>query len=279
MIEDEDAYQAAQLHVSSNKPEQFRNNLGFIIKLNAEIQKSPDPKNKDSEENYYNLPLEIGCRLPSTYPLIEAPNIMVRCSTHNLTRKFTEDLSSFMSDSHSSESSILEIIEWIKENVKNYLNKSGQNSQKCQATKVINTQLNFSRMWIYSSHIYSLNKRKSIVQWAKDFDLNGFSKPGKPGMICVEGEQNNVQNFWTQLRSVPWQKLQIKDTESYLINDISKFNDLRKFTDFEEMTFSNENDSHIDIGLLFAFLKQKGFQNIFNIFFGVDGKLPDSPPK
>ena len=46
--------------------------------------------------------------------------------------------------------------------------------------------INFARMWIYSHHIYSLNKRKSIVQWAKDFGLDGFSKPGKPGMICVK---------------------------------------------------------------------------------------------
>lgn len=216
------------------------------------------------------------CRLPSTYPLIEPPNVLVRCSQQNLNRKFTEDLSAYILESHANESSILDIIEWIKENVNKYLSNNNKNTRSDATKQAANGLYSFSRMWIYSHHIYSLNKRKSIVQWAKDFDLNGFSKPGKPGMICVEGESENVQKFWTQLRSVPWQKIQIKENELFQIEP-SKLDEYQKFYEFKEMVFSNENDSHIDIGLLFAFLKEKGFQSVFNMYFGVDGKLPDSP--
>lgn len=135
--------------------------------------------------------------------------------------------------------------------------------------------MTFSRMFIYSHHIYSVNKRKHIVNWAKEFDLTGFSMPGKPGMICVEGEMTNVQKFWTQLKTEPWHKLQIKETQNFEI-DSSNMKSSRKFDNFEEKLFSSNNDANIDIGVLFAFLKEKGLESIFNLYFGVDGKLPNA---
>lgn len=59
---------------------------------------------------------------------------------------------------------------------------------------------------------------------------------------------------------------------------MSKLKEFKKFSNFEEMVFNADStDNHIDNGLLLAFLKEKGFQNIFNLYFGVDGKLPDFP--
>ena len=58
----------------------------------------------------------------------------------------------------------------------------------------------------------SLNKRRNILEWAKDLDLNGFSKPGKPGVICVEGHQSNVQAYLTKLKSINWQRLMVRIT-------------------------------------------------------------------
>jgi hypothetical protein len=57
--------------------------------------------------------------------------------------------------------------------------------------------------------IYSLNKRKNIIEWAKDLQLNGFSKPGKPGVICVEGNHLNVLEYLTRLKSMNWQRLTV----------------------------------------------------------------------
>ena len=50
--------------------------------------------------------------------------------------------------------------------------------------------------------------------------------------------------------------------------------ELHKFEGFEEKLFNEGgNESSIDKGLLFAFLKEKGFSSIFNLYFGVEGKL------
>ena len=128
-------------------------------------------------------------------------------------------------------------------------------------------------MFIYSHHIYSVNKRRNIVQWAKDLNLNGFSMPGKPGMICVEGETDSVQEFWIKLRSLAWHKLQIKDTQTFQLNeDKSNLNEFSKFDNFEEKIFSINNDANIDLGQLFSFLKEKNLNYIFSMYFGVEGK-------
>ena len=54
-----------------------------------------------------------------------------------------------------------------------------------------------------------------------------------------------------------------------------QLSELHKFEGFEEKLFNEGggNESTIDKGLLFAFLKEKGFSNIFNLYFGVEGKL------
>jgi len=44
----------------------------------------------------------------------------------------------------------------------------------------------FSRYWIYSHHIYSKVKRRTLQDLAHQFRLTGFCLPGKPGIICVE---------------------------------------------------------------------------------------------
>ena len=54
----------------------------------------------------------------------------------------------------------------------------------------------FSRFWIFSHHIYSKTKRKCILEWSKEMNLKGFSLPGKPGVICAEGLQENCEEYW-----------------------------------------------------------------------------------
>jgi hypothetical protein len=44
----------------------------------------------------------------------------------------------------------------------------------------------FCRYWIYSHHIYSKVKRRTLQELAEQFRLTGFCLPGKPGIICVE---------------------------------------------------------------------------------------------
>jgi hypothetical protein len=37
----------------------------------------------------------------------------------------------------------------------------------------------FVREWLYFHHIYNKDKKRKIVDWAKDYQLTGFSMTGK----------------------------------------------------------------------------------------------------
>ena len=134
---------------------------------------------------YFKIPLEIVCRLPTAYPLSKPPNVFVRCPKHNLSRKFTEELSNYILKTHETDCSILDIIEWIKENIDRFIDSNHATTTTSSPSSKSNATLTFNRLWIYSHHIYSVNKRKNIIQWAKDLELSGFCMPGKPGIICV----------------------------------------------------------------------------------------------
>ena len=121
--EDTEAFAAAQAFIS-NQNESFSKTISFIIKTVAEYE------DNECKSTFVKLPLQIVCRLPVTYPLIEPPNVFVRSNDQSLSRKFTEDLSTYIAQSHSNESSILDIIEWIKDNVGKYLVTKGASAQR-----------------------------------------------------------------------------------------------------------------------------------------------------
>lgn len=205
------------------------------------------------------------------------PEILVRCSKESINKKFSEDLNNHIQEIQNSECSVLSIIDWIKDNLFKYLTSNKKQCGNIEKDK--NTVEFFTRAWIYFHHIYSTEKRQSLVKWAKEFELTGFVLPGKPGVMCIEGNDVNIQDFMTRVRKLPWQKVQNKDLQSFKVNSVDELNQQRKFNSFEEKTFTNESSHSHDLGLLFNFLKEKSLSNVFSLFFGVDGKTSVSNNK
>ena len=93
---------------------------------------------------------------------------------------------------------ISEIFEWINDNIAQYetaikVKENGGNN--CESARVT-----FCRYWIYSHHIYSNEKRRNMALLSANLGLNGFILPGKPGIICVEGIQKDVQEFYSHIK-------------------------------------------------------------------------------
>jgi hypothetical protein len=229
------------------------------------------------------------CRLSINYPT-QAPEVFVRCSCKKLNRKFSEELSNYINSLHEHESdcSILSIIEWIKENIAKFLNYDNTPNTTFSKIDQKNQTLTFTRYFIYVHHIYSVEKRRNIIDWARELELGGFCMPGKPGIIICEGNQANVEEYWRKLRSLNWHKIQIREHQNFEINNEEDVLQLKKFSPFEERVFQTNldlmpsenadlkirNEYGSDMGLLFKFLSEKGFSSVFNLYFGVDGKLP-----
>ena len=89
-------------------------------------------------------------------------------------------------------------MQWAIENAPEYISNTDAELSETTGSACNNETKPyvFSRMWIYSHHIYSKEKRKCILEWAKELHLTGFSMPGKPGVICVEGIQENCEDYW-----------------------------------------------------------------------------------
>ncbi|KAF2087055.1 hypothetical protein K490DRAFT_65923 [Saccharata proteae CBS 121410] len=70
------------------------------------------------------------------------------------------------------------------------------------------------RVVLWMHHLLATAKRKAIVQNSKASSLAGFSKPGYPGAVYVEGESSSVREFVDDLKSMRWQAIQERGTQT-----------------------------------------------------------------
>jgi hypothetical protein len=70
----------------------------------------------------------------------------------------------------------------------------------------------FGRRWIVSHHLKNPTKRGNIVAWASELGLGGYSKPGHPGVVVVEGEAAACDEFysWVRTRTGNWKNLALR---------------------------------------------------------------------
>ncbi|KLO20107.1 DUF1115-domain-containing protein [Schizopora paradoxa] len=60
-----------------------------------------------------------------------------------------------------------------------------------------------------SHHLISSDKRRSMQKWASDLSLQGFAKVGYPGAIYCEGEEENVEEFVSNVKAMQWLNLHL----------------------------------------------------------------------
>ncbi|XP_068793762.1 RWD domain-containing protein 2A isoform X1 [Struthio camelus] len=216
--------------------------------------------------------------LPHMYPHV-APQLFARSDALNRQQQLqlNTHLTSHISSLDSGELCICAAVQWVKENSLPYLQNSEMASESTLKEEVFKET--FHRMWIYSHHIYRQELRKKIFDCAKKLNLTGFCLTGKPGVICAEGIRENCEEFWRVIRYPSWKHISCKHVES--IETEGNIDSLRLFRTFEDLQFQAHgdyglrNDYHMDLGQFLEFLKQHQCGHIFQILFGVEGKLSD----
>ncbi|XP_037533549.1 RWD domain-containing protein 2B [Nematolebias whitei] len=223
----------------------------------------------------------LSCSYPSEYPSV-LPDITVRCSA--LSRadqtRLQAQLSTYLMENCQGEVCVLAALDWVKDNLHLFINKSSLPAPTPK-TESACPQDAFSRLWIYSHHIYNKSKRKNILEWSKELGLSGFSMPGKPGVVCVEGPQSACEEFWSRVKVLTWKKIMIRHREDITLDrqgedgeTVESIDSLRKFTGFEEAMFDPHGNrgNHMDLGQLYQFLNEKGCCDVFQIYFGIEGR-------
>ena len=108
------------------------------------------------------------------------------------------DLTAYLQKNCLGDVCILNATEWVREHASGYISKDVTPSPAPGSTVQPGDHV-LTRLWVYSHHIYNKYKRKNILEWAKELSLSGFSMPGKPGVVCVEGRQSLCEEFWSRL--------------------------------------------------------------------------------
>ncbi|KAG8450270.1 hypothetical protein GDO86_002791 [Hymenochirus boettgeri] len=211
--------------------------------------------------------LELHCSYPLQYPTVP-PEIVARSPylVRSQQAQLNLDLNNYLKNNCNGDVCILSATEWVKDHASTYLKDSSVTSLELQGNAETPEKAMFTRLWIYSHHIYSM-------------ELSGFCMPGKPGIVCVEGLRDLCEEFWSRLRKLTWRRILIKHREdvplSCPISDIGKeIQKLRIFPPVEEKAFDlhGARGNHMDLGQLFQFLSDYGCASIFPMYFGIEGR-------
>lgn len=236
-----------------NKTEYLPNHLDFTLNLHISDCK-----------------LEMCVTLPTHYPN-EEPDIYLRCNQLNRQQetKLNADLLEYVKSIHVGEVCLYTVITWLQDNIDSYklLLEDEENKNKSSQDTNIKIKANYKccRLWIFSHHIYNKKKREDLMKKAKELKLTGFCLPGKPGVICIEGEFDACQDWWRDIRSMTWKKIMIRETEIFESLELNK-----KFSSFEELHFKNNTSSNrSNMSEFSRYMNEHGCIQIFNDFFGL----------
>lgn len=121
------------------------------------------------------------------------------------------------------------------------------------STVVVRSSL-VGRRIIYCHHIISTKKRSEMKRLSKELYLTGIVKVGWPGLILVEGTEDNCEIFYNSIRRWNWQHLQVRGEMQVGLDgeDISLH---RRFTSFQETT---------DISVVAERCRKVGLEDLFN---------------
>lgn len=221
------------------------------------------------------MTFSLACILPFKYPEV-LPEITVRSVSLSRSQQnqLNTDLTEYLQKNCLGDVCILNATEWVREHGADYVSRDPAPSP-AMGNAVQPGDLILTRLWIYSHHIYNKCKRKNILEWAKELSLSGFSMPGKPGVVCVEGPQSACEEFWSRLRKLNWKRILIRHREDIPFDGMNEeIERQRKFSIFEEKVFSvnGARGNHMDFGQLYQFLNVKGCADVFQMFFGVEGQ-------
>lgn len=216
------------------------------------------------------IKMELSVMLGQLYPTHEQPTLIIRTDSLNKNQEslIKRAIENFIeTEVDKSEPYIYQIISWLQDNVDDIV--ATNNAEACTEQEE-ELPAKMERVWLWSHHIYSKIKRQNIVKLCKSNQLSGFMWPGKPGVICLEGTFDNVQEVTRMIKSWQWQKLKIVKIEN--CDDDGRGSFLR-FTGFEEILTGDGDDGEdvkMDTGRFFKYLDAHQSSNMKMEIFGFD---------
>lgn len=127
--------------------------------------------------------------------------------------------------------------------------KSNKIQQQQQESRAL-----LGRRLIYSHHIIAKKKRADIKTIAADYKLTGYMKIGWPGLLIIEGEEEDCNRFYDEIRPWSWQYLVIRGEQQEVVPTGKSMEPLRRFANFMEVD---------DMSVVAEHCKEVGLEALF----------------
>jgi hypothetical protein len=148
------------------------------------------------------LQLEISIPLKykdeGTVPLSDAPPARVRLRQPEwMSRAEVLELMTTVSE----DEDVLTAIEQLRDAVVNHLQTTQANSTQKEENRRPEPIV---RVWFYFPSISTRSKRDDLVTNAPSYHLTGFLLAGKPGILCLEGRSQDVDDYMKFIKTESW---------------------------------------------------------------------------
>lgn len=159
---------------------------------------------------------------------------------------------------------VLSAIEHVREQANVYL----LSSKDAAAVAKDGAQQALTRVWFYFPSISTREKRDDIVKYAPSYDLTGFLLAGKPGILCLEGGTQAIDDYMKFIKTESWgdippQHKKVSERHREVGTDVQRaFSDMQEITD--QLEKRGERSNRSDMKGLEAWLSEKGLGNSFS---------------
>lgn len=232
----------------------------------------PTPEQPSSNDRSRSLQLDInvpfsweGNEAPDEAPRIRVrirqPSWLSRASTAQLNSQTPEDDDDLFNKIQSIQDAVVQHLEEAKlaEEAKKLSDSVTGGGGDSNAPLV--------RVWFYFPSISTRSKRDDFIINAPHYRLTGFLYAGKPGLLCLEGTSQNIDDYMKFIKTESWGDIPAhhkKVSERHREKDIQT----RVFGDMEEITDSvgerrGQRQNRGDMQAVEGWLVERGLGDAF----------------
>lgn len=159
---------------------------------------------------------------------------------------------------------VLSAIEHVREQANAYL----QSSEAAAAVSTAGIQQATTRVWFYFPSISTREKRDDIVKYAPSYGLTGFLLAGKPGILCLEGGAQAIDDYMKFIKTESWgdippQHKKVSERHREVGTEVQRaFSNMQEITD--QLEKRGERSNRSDMKGLEAWLSEKGLGDTFS---------------
>lgn len=160
----------------------------------------------DSKDSSTQRVLQLDVNVPFSWEGDEPPNDPPRIKVRIRQPRWLNKASTAQLNSQipQGDEDLFSTIQSIQESTTQHLEdlKSAENKQEEHGGN--NSDGLLARVWFYFPSISTRSKRDDFITHAPFYQLTGFLYAGKPGLLCVEGPSQNIDDYMKFIKTESW---------------------------------------------------------------------------